>query len=93
MALSHWFTKIVIKMVLKIRTDYEYRLYVHMYNTGYMLFFEEYYSILYYTSLYFVLFFSEPIYIYRVLEKSRNGRIFHKLCTLERNISDKSCMA
>jgi len=36
---------------------------------------------------------NECVRVYRVLEKSRNGRIFHKLCTLERNISDKSCMA
>jgi len=33
------------------------------------------------------------ILIYRVSQKSRNGRIFHKLCTLKRNVSDKSCMA
>jgi len=31
--------------------------------------------------------------LYRVFKKSRTGRIFHKLCTLERNVLDKSCMA
>jgi len=36
---------------------------------------------------------SHVYYIYRVFKKSRTGRIFHKLCTLERNVLDKSCMA
>jgi len=38
--------------------------------------------------------FAVSIYLlYRVFKKSRTGRIFHKLCTLERNVLDKSCMA